>query len=160
MFAVVVQSIQEATCKLWGGRADLARAIEKWGGPSQLAEDLAYGVSPRSRQGASRTVHSSNAQPGQTSPLDSADSDSDESSASKISIKPAAARARAIAAQAARSRAQGNQPQVQDRPAAVTPTPVDMQAREKQPIVSNRRRIAIRRKTPKLPSMRQEIDNW
>lgn len=28
-------------------RCDLARAIEKWGGPSQVAEELAYKVASR-----------------------------------------------------------------------------------------------------------------
>ncbi|DBB03663.1 TPA: hypothetical protein ACH3X3_010990 [Trebouxia sp. C0006] len=150
-------------------RCDLARAIEKWGGPSALAEDLAYGVAQRgARQSASKDTkasHSHGSQPDQTSILGSIDDDLDEqfSPTTQISATPAA-RARSIATTVNREshRTHSRQPapsrQQQDRSKIVSP--LEVKAREKQPIVNNRRRIAIRRKTPKLPSMRQEMDEW
>jgi len=153
---------------LYADRADLARAIEKWGGPNQLAEDLAYGVPQRgARQTAtkdSKLAQNYGVQHDQASVLGSLDYDSDEPSmTTKISANAAAARARSIASTATGS-SRGQQlqhvqaKQSQERPQIANP--LDIQAREKQPIVNNRRRIAVRRKTPKLPTMRQEIDNW
>ncbi|KAL0037090.1 hypothetical protein WJX77_012339 [Trebouxia sp. C0004] len=150
-------------------RCDLARAIEKWGGPSALAEDLAYGVSQRGARPTankdSKASHGHSSQPGQASILGSIDDDFDahSSSTTQVSATPAA-RARSIATTVNRGshRAHSRQPappkQRQDKSKIVSP--LEAKAREKQPIVNNRRRIAIRRKTPKLPSMRQEMDEW
>ena len=150
-------------------RCDLARAIEKWGGPSALAEDLAYGVTQRgARQGASKdpkALHGHSSQSDQASILGSIDDDLDEQFLASISASATpAARARSIATTVNRGshRAHSRQPappkQQQDRSKIVNP--LEVKAREKQPIVNSRRRIAIRRKTPKLPSMRQEMDEW
>ena len=148
-------------------RCDLARAIEKWGGPSALAEDLAYGVAQRgARQSASKDPKASHSsQPDQASILGSIDDDLDEqfSPTTSTSATPAA-RARSIAtavnreSHRAHSRPPAPPKQQQDRSKIVSP--LEVKAREKQPIVNNRRRIAIRRKTPELPSMRQEMDEW
>ena len=150
-------------------RCDLARAIEKWGGPSALAEDLAYGVTQRgARQSASKdpkASHGHSSQSDQASILGSIDDDLDEQFSASISASATpAARARSIATTVNRGshRAHSRQPappkQQQDRSKIVNP--LEVKAREKQPIVNSRRRIAIRRKTPKLPSMRQEMDEW
>ena len=152
--------------KLLYDRCDLARAIEKWGGPSHLAEDLAYGVPQRgARQTAAKELKASlsdTAQHDQASVLCSVDYDCDELSTTKICTK--SARARSIAATSkANSKTQSNQSKQQPDRQHIRPqiaSPFDVQARGKQPIVNNRRRVAIRRKSPKLPTMRQEIDNW
>lgn len=150
-------------------RCDLARAIEKWGGPSALAEDLAYVVAQRgARQNASKDLkasHSLSSQPDQGSVLGSIDDDLDEqfSPVPSTSAIPAV-RARSIATTVnreshhAHNRQQALSKQQQDRSKIVSP--LEVKAREKHPIVNNRRRIAIRQKTPKLPSMRQEMDEW
>jgi len=148
-------------------RCDLARAIEKWGGPSALAEDLAYGVAQRgARQTASKDPKASHSsQPDQASILGSIDEDLDEqfSPVTLASATPAA-RARSTAttvnreSHRAHSRQSALSKQQQDRSKIVSP--LEVKARKKQPIVNSRRRIAIRRKTPKLPSMRQEMDEW
>ena len=163
----VMCAVSLSACNLLhDDRCDLARAIEKWGGPSHLAEDLAYGVPQRgARQTAAKELKASlsdTAQHDQASALCSVDYDCDELSATKISTK--SARARSIAATSkANSNTHSNQSKQQpdrqhSRPQIASP--FDVQAREKQPIVNNRRRVAIRRKSPKLPTMRQEIDNW
>jgi hypothetical protein len=169
LWLIIMSSSKANRLLCLNDRCDLARAIEKWGGPSALAEDLAYGVTQRgARQSASKDTkapHGHSSQPDQASILGSIDDDLDEQSSSTthISATPAA-RARSIATTVNRGshRAHNRQPapskQQQDRSKIVSP--LEVKAREKQPIVNNRRRIAIRRKTPKLPSMRQEMDEW
>ena len=152
-------------------RCDLARAIEKWGGPSALAEDLAYGVAQR----GARQIASKDAKPlthhkhqlDQVSVLGSIDDDQDEPLlAARVSANPAAAQARSKASSALRTKSAPSQPPAATQQQQQPPKrpqiagPLDMQAREKQPIVNHRRRVAIRRKAPKLPTMRQEIDEW
>lgn len=149
----------------------MARAIEKWGGPSQVAEELAYAVSPRKgRQAASVQQHKSTANHQEPAPathhmLKSPEHDRQGSSTTKISVGPSSSRGQSGAAKPGQRppgtvtavKKQSRQPQ-ERRPQV--PSPVDLEAREKQPIVQNRRRVATRQKQPRLPTMRQEIDDW
>lgn len=144
--------------------------MEKWGGPSALAEDLAYGVAQR----GARQIASKDAKPlshqkhqlDQVSVLGSIDDDQDEPVlTARGSANTTAAQASLHASTASRIKSAQSQPpaatQQQQQPKRPQIAgPLDMQAREKQPIVNHRRRVAIRRKAPKLPTMRQEIDEW
>ena len=135
----------------------MARAIEKWGGPSQVAEELAYAGPPRKgRQAAAlvpkpTAVHQEPALAGLpllTSPA----------STTKISVKPSS-RSQSVGAKPGQRLTSRQAKQQQERSPRI-PSPLDLEAREKQPIVQNRRRLALRRKQPRLPTMRQEIDDW
>jgi hypothetical protein len=53
LWLIIMSSSKANRLLCLNDRCDLARAIEKWGGPSALAEDLAYGVTQRgARQSA------------------------------------------------------------------------------------------------------------
>lgn len=151
----VVPSLREVR---GADRADLARAIEKWGGPSQVAEELAYAVAPRKGRQASAfepkpsAVHQEPTLanlPVLVSPV----------STTKISVRPSSARTQTVGAKSGQQATNKQAKQQQDRGPRI-PSPADLEAREKQPIVQNRRRLALRRKQPRLPTMRQEIDDW
>lgn len=144
----------------------MARAIEKWGGPSQVAEELAYAVPPRkgrqsSASGQEQKPTLSHQEPAliSYSTLASPEHQQPGSSTTKIAVKPSLARGQAGGAKPGqRPPGKQSRQQVDRRPQV--PSPVDLEAREKQPIVQNRRRLAPRRKQPRLPTMRQEIDDW
>lgn len=139
-------------------RADLARAIEKWGGPSQVAEELAYtGPARKGRQAAA--VQSKPAAVHQEPTLAGLPLLTSPASTTKISVKPSSARGQSVSLKPGQ-RATGRQAKRQQDGSPRVPSPVDLEAREKQPIVQNRRRLALRRKQPRLPTMRQEIDDW
>ena len=129
----------------------MARAIEKWGGPSQVAEDLAYAVPPRKGKHAAAQVPKPSAATQETIShqalgLASLDEESTMLSTTKITVKPAAARHQAAVAKSGRrpTTKASKQERLQ------IPSPAALQAREKLPIVNNRRRIAVRRKEPRM----------
>ena len=140
-------------------RADLARAIEKWGGVSQLATELAYGIAPRVTGARQAPV-----KPDQEAVSGRHDNDDGvQSKTVRIHANPVSDRVRAVAMAVHRDLSRAEQKQtrhVVEEPPMKFPSPADMSRREKQPIVNVRRRIALRQKTPKLPSMRTEIDGW
>ena len=142
-------------------RADLARAIEKWGGPTQVAEELAYAIPPRKgRQNtapdskpAAATAEALSHQPSVAASLDE---DHVESLTTKIFVKPSSGKASVASL---RSRQHSADSVLQQNRGEV-PRPAHLKAREKQPIVNSRRRVMFRSKEPRVPSMRQEIDDW
>ena len=138
-------------------RADLARAIEKWGGVTHLAAHLRYGVAPRVTGARQSPVKHD-----QEVVLSSHDDVSNQSGTICIRAVPAFERVRAVATarlQKGRPEQQGSRQAVEEVPSK-SARPVDVSEREKQPIVHSKRRISLRQKTPKLPSMRTEIDGW
>lgn len=150
----------------------MARAIEKWGGPSQVAEELAYAVSPRKGRQAAAPVQqhkfiANHQEPASATHhmLESSEHHGQGSSTTKISVGPSSSRGQSVGAKPGQrppgtvTAVKKQSRQQQDRRPQV-PSPVDLEAREKQPIVQNRRRVGIRRKQPRLPTMRQEIDDW
>lgn len=146
-------------------RADLARAIEKWGGPSQVAEELAYAVTKRKGKQSS-SAHEPKLTPGHQEPplgslplLASLEHQRPVSSTIKIPVEPLSGRSQSVSAKPGQRSTSKQARQQQDRRSQI-PSLVDLEAREKQPIVQNRRRLALRRKQPRLPTMRQEIDEW
>ena len=138
-------------------RADLARAIEKWGGVTHLAAHLQYGVSPRVTG-----VRQSPVKHDQEAILSGHDDVSNQSGTICIRAMPAFERVRAVAT----ARLQQGRPEQQDSRQAVDEVPskparpADVSERDKQPIVHSKRRIILRHKSPRLPSMRTEIDGW
>ena len=136
-------------------RADLARAIEKWGGVNELAQELEYGIAPRVT-GSER-------------------SGSERSGTIRVHANPASvrlARVNSIAMAAKEKedlpveglRSHVSKPKagqsIGELPSKPVQSPADAAKREKQPVLNLRKRLELRRKSPKLPTMRQEIDDW
>ena len=144
----------------------MARAIEKWGGPSQVAEELAYAVPPRKGRQAVASLQEPKSTANHLEPalpdhhmLASPENHGQGSLTTKIRVKPALSRGQSVGAKPGQRAPSKQSGQQSDRRPQV-PSPVDLEAREKQPIVQNRRRHVLRRKQPRLPTMRQEIDDW